>query len=104
MDDDLAEGDVVEADLSNRPNQRPNREPNQMWMLKLDRLRSGMARLDPAFSSMIDWTISGVVEGPVVLEIGLKDVAKAAQLDGVVVLGPTDGCSERAERVTTFSA
>ena len=27
VDDDLAEGDIVEADLSNRPNQRPNREP-----------------------------------------------------------------------------
>ena len=27
VDDDLAEGDVVEADQSNRPNQRPKREP-----------------------------------------------------------------------------
>ena len=48
--------------------------------------------------------INGVVDGLVVLEIGLEDVAKEAQLIDVVVLGPTDGCSERAERVTTFSA
>ena len=53
---------------------------------------------------MITGDSSGDVDGLVVLEIGLKDVAKEAQLNGVVVLGPTDGCSERAERVTTFSA
>ena len=53
---------------------------------------------------MIGWMISGAVDGLVVLEIGRKDVAKEAQSNDDVVLGPTDGCSERAERVTTFSA
>ena len=53
---------------------------------------------------MITGDSSGDVDGLVVLEIGRKDVAQEAQLNDVVVLGPTDGCSERAERVTTFSA
>ena len=73
-------------------------------MVKLDRLDPEAARFDPEISSMIGWMISGAVDGLVVLEIGLKDVAQEAQLNDVVVLGPTDGCSERAERVTTFSA
>ena len=53
---------------------------------------------------MIGWMISGAVDGLVVLEIGLKDVAKEAQLNDVVVLGPTDGWVENAESVATFSA
>ena len=68
-----------------------------MWMVILDQSDSKAARFDPDISSTISRMISGVVDGPVVLETGLEDVAKAAQLDGVVVLGPTDGCSERAE-------
>ena len=46
---------------------------------------------------MITGDSSGDVDGLVVLEIGRKDVAQEAQLNDVVVLGPTDGCSERAE-------
>ena len=56
-----------------------------------------MARFNPLFQSMITGDSSGDVDGLVVLEIGRKDVAKEAQLNDVVVLGPTDGCSERAE-------
>ena len=66
-------------------------------MVKLDRLDPEAARFDPEISSMASRMISGVVDGPVVLEIGLEDVAQEAQLNDVVVLGPTDGCSERAE-------
>ena len=46
---------------------------------------------------MITGDSSGDVDGLVVLEIGRKDVAKEAQSNDVVVFGPTDGCSERAE-------
>ena len=65
-------------------------------MVKLDRLDPEAAHFDPEISSMIGWMINGVVDGLAVLEIGLQDIAKEAQLNGVVVLGPTDGCSERA--------
>ena len=73
-------------------------------MVKLDRLDPEAARFDPDFSATITEHSDGVVDGLVVLEIGLKDDVELAQLVSVVVLGPTDGCSERAERVTTFSA
>mgnify|MGYP001455911757 CR=1 FL=1 len=48
--------------------------------------------------------VNGVVEGLVSLEAGSEDDVELAQVVVVVILGPTDGCSERAERVTTFSA
>ena len=73
-------------------------------MVKLDRLDPEAAHFNPLSQSMITGMVSGDVDGLVVLEIGRKDVAQEAQLIDVVVLGPTDGCSERAERVTTFSA
>ena len=66
-------------------------------MVKLDRLDPEAAHFDPEISSMVTGMVNGVVDGLVVLEIGRKDVAKEAQLNDVVVLGPTDGCSERAE-------
>ena len=67
VDDDLAEGTVVEADLSNRPND----EPNQMWMVKLARSGSKRARFNPYHASMATGMINRVVDGLVVLEIGL---------------------------------
>ena len=66
-------------------------------MVKLDRLDPEVARFDPDISSMTSQMISGVVDGPVVLETGLEDDVESTQLNDVVVLGPTDGCSERAE-------
>ena len=53
---------------------------------------------------MITGMVDGTVDGLVVLEIGLEDDVEFAQVAVVVILGPTDVCSERAERVTTFSA
>ena len=44
---------------------------------------------------MITGMVNGTVDGLVVLEIGLKDDDKSAQLNDVVVLGHADGCSER---------
>ena len=64
-------------------------------MLNLDRSESGMARFNPLFQSMITGDSSGDVDGLVVLELGLKDDDKSAQLDDVVVLGHADGWMER---------
>ena len=63
----------------------------------MDRSDPEAACFDPEISSMISRMISGVVEGLVVLEIDLKDVAQEAQLVVGSDLVPTDGCSERAE-------
>ena len=46
---------------------------------------------------MITGDSSGDVDGLVVLEIGLKDDDKSAQLNDVAVLGHAEGCSENAE-------
>ena len=73
-------------------------------MVKLDRLDPEAAHFDPEISSMTTGHSDGVVDGLVVLEIGQEDDVELAQVAVVVILGPTDGCSERAERVTTFSA
>ena len=73
-------------------------------MVILDQSDSKAARFDPEISSMASRMINGVVDVPVVLETGLEDDVEFAQVAVVVILGPTDGCSERAERVTTFSA
>ena len=54
-----------------------------------------MARFNPLFQSMITGDSSGDVDGLVVLELGLKDDDKSAQLDDVVVLGHADGWMER---------
>ena len=39
MDDDLAEGDIVEADLSNRPNHKPNKGPKNRYDAKTEPIR-----------------------------------------------------------------
>ena len=57
----------------------------------------GTTRFNPDFSAMTTGHSDGVVDGLVVLEIGLEDDVESAQLNDVVVFGPTDGCSERAE-------
>ena len=82
----------------------PRTGPRTGTMLKLDRSGSKRAHFNPLFQSMITGDSSGDVDGLVVLEIGRKDVAKEAQSNDVVVLGPTDGWVENAESVATFSA
>ena len=47
---------------------------------------------------------NGVVEGLVSLEAGSEDDVELAQVVVVVILGPTDGWVENAERMATFSA
>ena len=49
-------------------------------MLKLDRSGSKRAHFNPLFQSMITGDSSEDVDGLVVLEIGLKDVAQVAQV------------------------
>ena len=59
-----------------------------------------MARFKPIFQSMISRHGSGLVDGLVVLETGLKDDDKSAQLNDVVVLGHADGWAERVGTTT----
>ena len=63
-----------------------------------------MARFNPLFQSMITGMVDGTVDGLVVLEIGLKDDDKSAQLNDVEVLGHAEGCSENAENAVVEPA
>ena len=62
-----------------------------------------MARFKPNFQSMTTGMVSGVVDGLVALEIGLKDAAQETHLNDVVVLGHADGWAERVGSTTTLS-
>ena len=64
---------------------------------KLNQFESGTSHFKPDLQSMISRHSSGDVDGLVVLEISRKDDDKSAQLNDVVVLGPTDGWAERAD-------
>ena len=61
------------------------------------------AHFNPLFQSMTTGMVNEAVDGLVVLEAGLKDVAKEAQLNGVVVLGHADGWAERVGSTTILS-
>ena len=71
---------------------------------KLNQFESGTSHFNRLFQSMITGDSSGDVDGLVVLEIGLKEVAKEAQSNDVAVLGPTGGCSENVENAVVEPA
>ena len=75
----------------------PMTSPISAGWSKLNQFESGTSHFKPDLQSMISRHSSGLVDGLVVLELSLKDDDKSAQLNDVVVLGPTDGWAERAD-------
>ena len=98
---------VVEAVLADQDDDErsgPISDPRTSRMVILHQFGSGMARFKPIFQSMITGMVEGTVDGLVVLEIGLKDDDKSAQLNDVAVLGHADGWAENAEKAVVEPA
>ena len=97
---------VVEAVLAGQDDDErsgPRTGPITADWSKLNQFGSGTAHFDPELSSMIAGHSDGVVDGLVVLEIGLKTDDKSTQLAVVVVLGHADGWAERVGSTTILS-
>ena len=97
---------VVEAVLAVEDDDErsgPMTSPISAGWSKLNQFESGTSHFNRLFQSMITGMVNGTVDGLVVLEIGLKDDDKSAQLNDVAVLGHAEGWAERVGSTTTLS-